>query len=293
MSVFKSPLDYRRFANQIRNKRRFLHSPEVSAFLEAVCQGSKNRLVTVPTGTSLCRAQVGHSEAPRRLGSDPVWVEAPYPPERMIPSKKNASEGRINPRGIAYLYLASDQKTAISEVRPSAEMLVTVAWFETTSKLTLVNLSRQKGEDAPTGLLSIAMAIRENQGPLSQEQVDAMNWAQIDNAFSQPVDPSDQHLQYVPTQVLAESLIDRDYDGIIYKSGLSEEGHNIALFNVTSAQFVSAGLFRITHVDYQFENHGNPWFLKNGKYFTTEITDVRPASDMRANDTADEGSEGD
>lgn len=293
MSVFKSPLDYRRFATQIRNNRRFLHTPEVSAFLEAVCQGSQNRLVTVPTGRTFCRAQLGHSEPRRGLGSDHVWVEAPHPPERMIPSKRNASEGRINPRGIAYLYLASDKKTAISEVRPSAEMFVTVAWFETTRKLTLVNLSRQRGEDAPTGLLSIAMAISENQGPLSPEQVDAMNWAQIDNAFSQPVDPSDQYLQYVPTQVLAESLVDQDYDGIIYKSGLSAEGHNVALFNVTSAQFVSARLFRITHVDYQFENHGNPWFLKNGKYFTTEITDVRPANDLRASDTVDECRQGD
>lgn len=37
----------------------------------------------------------------------------------MKPLSNSASEGRANPKGIPYLYVATDKETAMSEVRPS------------------------------------------------------------------------------------------------------------------------------------------------------------------------------
>ena len=112
---------------------------------------------------------------------------------------------------------------------------------------------------------------------LSQEEIDRYVWAQIDFAFSKPVDSNDEYLNYVPTQVIAESLAEDGNDGVFYGSGLNLKGYNLALFDIHSAEFLNAQLFRVVRVDYDINDMGNPWFLKDGKYFTHEITKIFPA----------------
>ncbi len=54
-----------------------------------------------------------------------------FPPSKMgIPPAEKARNGRANPVGIPYLYLASNLKTAISEIRPSLKDKVTVGRFK-------------------------------------------------------------------------------------------------------------------------------------------------------------------
>ena len=142
MAGFKSVHDYEEFANAVRGKRRFIHSEEVTAFLQAVSHGGKDREAALTAGVSLWRAQTGSREWQRSDKDSHEWVEdAPFHPKRMVPPVRNPSEGRVNPRGIAYLYLANDRKTAISEVRPWSGSLVSVAAFKTTRDLRLVNCS--------------------------------------------------------------------------------------------------------------------------------------------------------
>ena len=114
---------------------------------------------------------------------------------------------------------------------------------------------------------------------LSQEQIDQAVWRDIDNAFSRPVSANDEHLNYIPTQIIAESLSVEKYDGIIYKSSLNEEGYNIALFDVSSANFKAARLFNVTNVKYEFKEQGNAWFLEGGNYVTPVMTNIRPIED--------------
>ena len=142
MFGFKSIDDYREFADTVQSKRRFFHTEIVTAFLKAVSNGSKKREVIVSAGQTLWRAQKGCRDWQRTDAEGREWVEeAPFSPERMIPPPRIPSEGRINPRGIAYLYLASDIRTSISEVGPSNGSLVTVARFDISRELKLVNFS--------------------------------------------------------------------------------------------------------------------------------------------------------
>lgn len=287
MTGFKSVHDYQEFANAVRSKRRFIHSEEVAAFLHAVSNANKDREAALTAGTTLWRAQTGSREWQRSDDSGHEWVEdAPFPPERMIPPIRNPLEGRINPRGIAYLYLATDRKTAISEVRPWSGSLVSVAVFETTRDLRLVDCSKNHGK---AGGWSYLLDIPENQwDKLSPEQIEQAVWADIDNAFSRPVGPDDEYLNYVPTQIIAESFVGQDFDGIAYKSALSENGYNVALFDVNAAEFRSCQLFNVTRAEYEFEECANPWFLRDGKYFTNVITDMRPAGEPQSADGSDE-----
>lgn len=278
MPGFKSVHDYHDFAHTVQSKRRFFYTDNVNAFLNAVSEGSKEREIVLPAGQTIWRAQAGSRDWQRSDCTGHKWVEdAPFPPERMIPTHRNPSEGRLNPRGIAYLYLANDKRTAISEVRPSRGSLVTVGQFKTVRSLKLVNFSKHDGKSGGWAfLLDIPV---DQWDKLSQKQIDQAVWADIDNAFSLPVSPSDTHLNYIPTQVLAESVLKDNYDGIIYQSALSGNGYNIALFDIESAKFESAQLYDVMSVEYEFSEYNNQWFVKDDEYFTTVITDIRPVGD--------------
>ena len=63
------------------------------------------------------------------------------------------------------------------------------------------------------------------------EDIERDIWNHIDRAFSEPISRTDDQGDYVPTQVIAE-LFKRDkYDGIAYRSRLTENGINVALFD--------------------------------------------------------------
>ena len=286
MTGFKSVHDYQKFANAVRSRRRFIHSEDVAAFLQAVSNTGKDRETTLTAGATLWRAQTGSREWQRNENGGHEWVEdAPFTPERMIPPVRNPSEGRVNPRGIAYRYLATDRKTAIPEVRPWSGSLVSVAAFKTTRNLRLVDCSKNHGKAGGWGYL---MDIPEDQWDnLSPEQIEQAVWADIDNAFSRPVGPDDEYVNYVPTQIIAEMFLAQDFDGIAYKSALSEEGYNVALFDVNAAEFSSCQLFDVTRVEYEFKECSNAWFLRDGEYFTTVITDIRPAGETQSADGSD------
>lgn len=59
----------------------------------------------------------------------------------MRPMKDAAYEGRVNPKGISYLYLATDEKTAIYEMCPWVCKKVTVAKFDARKELRIVDLT--------------------------------------------------------------------------------------------------------------------------------------------------------
>ena len=123
------------------------------------------------------------------------------PMERMKPLKDRAVEGRANPKGIPYLYLATNRETALAEVRPWIGSLISVGAFEILRELRIVNCSSDDHN----------IIYREEPPPEEREKA---VWVSIDRAFSRPVDPSDDVAAYVPTQILAELFKAEGYDGI-------------------------------------------------------------------------------
>ena len=73
-------------------------------------------------------------------------------------------------------------------------------------------------------------------------------------ANSRPVNPSDHHADYAPTQVLADEFKALGLDGVMYRSALGE-GFNLALFDLDAAVLVRCGIFEtrgvsVTVVEY-------------------------------------------
>jgi hypothetical protein len=76
-------------------------------------------------------------------------------------------------------------------------------------------------------------------------------WTDIDLAFAEPVNRSDDVADYAPTQIIAELFKREQYDGIKYRSALSDTGHNVALFDITTAELhpTSCTLFAPTEIN--------------------------------------------
>ena len=70
---------------------------------------------------------------------------------------------------------------------------------------------------------------------LGQEEIEKVVWSRINSAFSEPVERSDESLDYVPTQIIAETFKLNGFDGIAYKSSYGENGINVALFDPAAA----------------------------------------------------------
>ena len=254
MSRFKSFCDYRFFSDEVREERRFFLGDEAKRFLEAISDQSNDRKLSIPKGIRFSRAR---KENTNRTEADTANLEgadrSPFSCKEMKPTHKKQTtdktsfvvpDGRVRPRGIPCLYLASDKKTATIEVRPTDGEFVTVAEFRTTRALTLVRFRQGAPADENRGLQDIYdLSLPGADEDAFQSKVDRDVWGEIDLAFSKPVERDGEYLDYVPTQIIAESLLARGgYDGIVYRSSLNPEGFNLALFDLDDAKCISTRL---------------------------------------------------
>ena len=254
---FKSWRSYWRFEKSVRETNRFFRTREAATFLNTVLETSKPFHETWKAGTVLWRAQLG-CDRQREPMSEGRIFERPYQyqPDRMLPPRDAASEGRANPKGIPYLYAATCRDTALAEVRPWAGSFISVGEFEVLKDLKIVNFTlRGHGKPSYT---------RE---PPPEERTAAV-WAHIDMAFSEPVTPSDAVADYAPTQVVAEMFRNAKFDGIAYLSALGQ-GLNAALFDLDTVRLCSSQLFRAEFLQFTFCKVTSP-----RDYFPAEQEDI-------------------
>jgi hypothetical protein len=245
MAEFKSSQSYWEFARATTCRTRYVHDPEVEAFLQAVRETCKKRVQTIPAGTVWWRAQRGHCRAPmfqdgECLRNQPV----PYPQERMKPRRDCAAEGRANPKGVAFLYLATNRDTALAEVRPWKGELISVGLFKILRELRIVNCTTDDHQ-----------ILYDESEPTPEEREKAV-WVAIDRAFSRPVTRVDDVADYVPTQILAELFKAEGYDGVAYGSSLGPR-HNVALFDLDAADLIGRVLFKVKDISFKFEQESS------------------------------------
>jgi hypothetical protein len=224
-SEFKSHGSYRDFAFSIRRCWRYIRTVDDDGFIKAVLATSNGKGQNIPAGETLWRAQVGYALA--KL--DDIAAEVPLCRERMKPPAEwllegRAPEGRINPKGIPFLYAATHMETAIREVRPCLGALVSVAELRTSRGVNLINCTTDEQK--------IPNIVYRGE-PEGEERTLAV-WRDIDRAFSQPVTASDDRADYAVTQFVAELFRQNGFDGIAYRSSFGP-GHNIALFDTNAA----------------------------------------------------------
>ena len=254
-AAFKSWRSYWHFANHVKGNRRYVWNEDTQFFLNTVAETRLKRDRIVPAGSVLWRAQRGV----RWVENDVAGAMEPvgFCAERMKPTPEFAAEGRANSAKIPVLYLASCLKTAISEVRPWTGSALSVAQFKVVRNLKVVDLSQRYGK-APWDRLTFQHLVGW-QSPDAEVTEEAV-WTAIDNAFSEPVTLPEDAIDYIPTQILAELFLSLDYDAIAYRSEFGEEGYNLALFNVDDAEIVNCTPYKVSAIDVEYKEFGNPWF---------------------------------
>ena len=229
---------------------------------------SASRKRQISKGCVLWRSQVGEYAGPIHAG-DLDNKDQPFAllPERMTPLKDRALEGRANPKGIPYLYLATDRETAVAESRAGRSAPISVGSFEVHRDLCVVDCSVSTTGSHPIYL----------EEPAPRKRTEAV-WNDIDRAFSQPINRTDDSADYVPTQILAELFKHNGFDGIVFRSSLSV-GRNVVVFDIDVASLTSCCLYEITKMNVEFKQAGNPYVVEGKKIKWNTIELVAPRNE--------------
>ena len=253
MTEFSTYRAFKNFQQHVLRESRYILDDVSQSFLRVVLETSPSRQRTAQEGCVFWRAQLGHGWQMHKQDDVEYEIPSPYSKDRMRPTSHSAAEGRANPKGIPFLYLATDKETAMAEVRPSVGNYISVGQFKTLKPLSLIDCS--VGHES-----GISLYFEE---PGAAERENAV-WNDIDRAFSEPLTIGDITAEYAPTQILSELFRREGYDGVAYKSHLGS-GHNLVLFDLDAADLINCFLFRVKTITFDFDEAANPYFVQ--KYY--------------------------
>ena len=212
--------DWENFCNYLISKNRYILNDEYKKLTEEILKLARGREASLGQGSIFWRAKTSKG---LRVVEDGEIVSDGYTKEEMLaPLKENAKDGRANPAGISYLYLAEDLETAIAEIKPYIGDRVTVAPFTLNRKVKIVDI-RQGAPSLPEAFFS-----------KNKDSFDQL-WFGIKIYFSVPVKPQDSK-GYIPTQYVAELFKNNGYDGIKFDSVQRRGNFILVLFNPSDAQ---------------------------------------------------------
>jgi len=167
------------------------------------------------------------------------------------PPAENSTSGRANPKGIAYLYLASDKETAMAEVRPYINDYITIGNFKVKNELSIIDLSNPI-IDSP---FKYGDKLKYFIGHIAFLKM-------LGYELSKTINPTNADLDYIPLQFLCEFIKNDGFDGVKYKSSMGN-GYNLALFTDIKVVCYSTELYLIDNVDkIQFQYKSIAWKLK-------------------------------
>jgi RES domain-containing protein len=231
VEAFPSQDIFQKFKEEAVRQRRYFWSKASTDFLDAVASTSRRRLKLIPAGQRYWRAQLGHQMQFDKESGERVL--SPHPEERMRPFSDRAIEGRVNPKGIPCLYFATTPEVAMTEVRPWIGSTISLAAFQTTRELKLVDCAQ-----SPSGK--------------AKDRIEDAVWREINEAFAEPIVRSDTAGDYAATQILAELFKVEGADGVIYNSAFLETGLNLALFDLACAEMIDTSLFKVDKATFKF-----------------------------------------
>lgn len=258
LEAFASWRSFWGFQREVARNWRYVRSSEAQQFLAAVAAGCHGRSAEIKEGRRFYRAQVAHHDV---LDAD-VGEELPGPalPQRMFPFRDRATEGRVNPKGIPCLYMASDKHTAMAEVRPWIGSLVSLGQLQTRRPLRIVDCT--KGAERHP--------IYIDGEPSAEKRTEAV-WSHIARAFREPVTRDDDVASYTATQIIAEVFRNEGFDGLAYRSAFGTDQFSIALFDLDAAELTMCSLHEIRDVELKHAETTNPYYVKQDAKGETQL----------------------
>ena len=207
-----TPASFRALQRRLLIENFFDVEPALEALIDPFLD---DIVVELPEGDLWRRARRGQKAVFQRHdgGWETTVVRQPWRDHEIAaPSPLKAGVGRLNRGGVSMLYLASDTYTAIAEIRPHPGHYVSVGGFKSNARIRLADFNPD------IALFST-----------SDERLDLYTTIQaFDRLMSLPVTPEEK-TPYLLTQLLAEILLKRGFDGVQFRSSVST-GRNICIF---------------------------------------------------------------
>lgn len=142
--------------------------------------------------------------------------------------------GRMNPEGISVLYVASDVRTAITELHPYYTEIYSVATVKANETLRIADLSRSESSINDDFTRNLAIYVQE--------------W----------ISQGSSNKDYVFPQYISSYCKSLGYDGIAYRSkyatrdnARNHEGINYTIFNFKKCEVISTKLYNVGKVSIQ------------------------------------------
>ena len=168
------------------------------------------------------------------------------------PPKAKSADGRANARGIVTLYLGDTEKTAIHETRTGLYDHVCIGTFELKSPITVIDF-KKINEISPfqDGIIDDIAELAINKKHLKQ----------IDYEMGRVMRKSDDVLDYLPTQYIADfvrSIVSEEYpeqyafQGIEFRSVMNPEGFNLAIFIPECFDVIDIKTKQISRISYEW-----------------------------------------
>ena len=215
-------------ANELKNVRRFNHPKACSYYAALIgscfhqCEEEQGRINSALTilqkGEVLYRGRIArNNEQKKAFLSDPV-KELSAPPNHL------ATNSRMSPPGIAFLYAAGGYKTAIAELHPFVGDTVAIGQFVITRELRFFDFTLlEKMVYADAHILD---------NPTKHKTFrNRYLMSSLHRLIARPLRANDT--SYIETQVFAEvisSYTGEKYDGIIFGSSQLPGGINYVIF---------------------------------------------------------------
>lgn len=230
MSNEESILFFEKYKEDLKKVNRFFVDSIYEEYFDRII---RDHTIIVNEDEIFYRARIN------KFGDNHAYTKAEI---NMPPLSVIQNVGRVNPKGIAYFYLANNVETAISEVRPEISSRVTVGKFRLKNKKRVLEFDSSA---------SISGNICEKLN--SSDISDFMGYLLL--GFNRPVFGDNKDLEYLPYQYFAEYCKRRGLDGMKYISSMNggpSKNYCYSMFNNNDFCWITSDLYHIKNVIYDF-----------------------------------------
>lgn len=210
-----------------------LELTDLDGFPDRLVIAVEDMIVDLPEGSQFVRARL-HKPRGRREWLSPS--EMGPPPADVTPSQ------RANRKGEPVLYLASDENTAVAEIRGWRGAVIAVAPVTTTRQLAVVDLTVSVLEGGPFFDEMIAWRIEMSS-----------LLARVAEELSRPLIPDEQERLYLVSQYFADIVRSAGWDGIKYPSAMGN-GYHLVLYNAGAVVASAPRYVRVRGISFELEH---------------------------------------
>lgn len=202
------------FCENVKHKARFFDHAQFDRKAELSKLDETFHTLSITVSAILYRARNANKDETRdKIIANPALELGIAPPIR-------AGHNRFSPSGIPYVYLSEDDETIIKEIRANIGDRVGIARFRI-DNLNLVDLRKITLDTISKDLF--------NEKCTAQLKCSANTILDFLIDITKPINKEDNHLEYIPTQIVSEYIWSLGYDGFIFDSSLCD-GTNYVLF---------------------------------------------------------------